>query len=218
MDMFLTIYEEVHGTKQYVHDVKFILSRDIRFRSKRVITNKVFVMVRFDDNEVDRQYKELYQLFESTVDLIGEQNDAFVYRLKLPTDVEELRRIRELVIEIKQSRWTFWRRWFERYYVKYHVNNGELARAQLIVERGLFSISIEQEELLYFSDVNMHKSLKERLLGYGDVTLLGNETTTKTLVLHNLLNVDRVSYQLNDLIQNLKKGIQRIEYIHTTGE
>ena len=51
------------------------------------------------------------------------------------------------MIEITQSKWTFWRRWF---IARYYFDEENL---RVHVERGWLSRTIDYEELLYFNDV-----------------------------------------------------------------
>ena len=118
-------------------------------------------------------------------------------------------------VEITQTKITFWRRWFTRYYLQIERDdNGVLIDSRIIVETGLLSRGEDDAPLAYYNEAVFFSSIKERLLGYGDITLYGTKDATKQqLTLHNIVNVKEVQNLLNRLIREHKGNVTRVEFL-----
>ncbi len=54
------------------------------------------------------------------------------------------------------------------------------------VVKGLFGKDIENFEMIRVQDIDVSQSLSERMLGVGDITISGADTSTPTIILRNI--------------------------------
>ncbi len=76
------------------------------------------------------------------------------------------------------------------------------------VQSGLVSRSIENVQLFRVHDVSLRQSLLGRLCGFGDVALLGTDSTAPALVLKGIDHPDHLYQELRGLIQQARQGGQ----------
>jgi uncharacterized membrane protein YdbT with pleckstrin-like domain len=72
-------------------------------------------------------------------------------------------------------------RWVQLRSTLYTISN-----QRVIVERGIFSKSIEEIDLRYVEDTRFFQTFLERILGIGNVTLVSSDKTTPTFVLYHI--------------------------------
>ncbi|MFN0198013.1 MAG: PH domain-containing protein [Planctomycetaceae bacterium] len=85
-----------------------------------------------------------------------------------------------------------------------------LTTQRLIIERGIFSQTIDQTELVRVDDVRIHKSLTDRILGLGSVEVISTDATDREIVIPGVTTLD----QLADSIRaRMKAARQRAVYV-----
>jgi uncharacterized membrane protein YdbT with pleckstrin-like domain len=98
--------------------------------------------------------------------------------------------------------------WIQSNNVKYLVTS-----QRVVVESGIFSRNIDTLELYLVNDIELEKPFGQRLLGTGNVTLIGQDQTNPTLRLVRLpLDVRTLYEQLRQDIEkckNLRRGYYR---------
>jgi Predicted membrane protein len=72
----------------------------------------------------------------------------------------------------------------------------QLTDRRLIVERGIFTKRREEIQLYRIRDISLKRNLIERMLKFGDITILSTDTSTPTYTLRNI----RDSVTISDLI------------------
>ena len=72
----------------------------------------------------------------------------------------------------------------------------QLTDRRLIVERGLFTKRREEIQLYRIRDISLKRNLFERMLKFGDITILSTDTSSPSYTLRNI----RDSVAISDLI------------------
>ncbi|MBO9599860.1 MAG: PH domain-containing protein [Cohnella sp.] len=72
----------------------------------------------------------------------------------------------------------------------------QLTDRRLIVERGIFTKRREEIQLYRIRDISLKRNLIERLLKFGDITILSTDSSSPTYTLKNI----RDSVAISDLI------------------
>ena len=106
--------------------------------------------------------------------------------------------------EREEILWSDRKRWLglPLSFTKYSVDQN-----RLYVKKGFFR-SEENETLLYrILDLNLKKSLGQKIFGVGTVTLFCSDQTNRTVVLKNIKHPDNVKNFLSDLIENKRNEL-----------
>lgn len=78
---------------------------------------------------------------------------------------------------------------------------------RLIVEKGLFTKRREEIQLYRIRDISLKRNLLERMLKFGDITILSTDTSSPTYTLKNI----RDSVAVSDLLSGAAEN-SRIKY------
>jgi uncharacterized membrane protein YdbT with pleckstrin-like domain len=90
--------------------------------------------------------------------------------------------------------------WIQSSNVKYLITS-----QRVVVESGIFSKNIAAVELYMINDIELEKPFGQRLMGSGNITLIGQDQTTPSLRLIRLpLNVRTLYEQLRQDIEKSK--------------
>jgi uncharacterized membrane protein YdbT with pleckstrin-like domain len=80
--------------------------------------------------------------------------------------------------------------------------NYRLTDRRLIVERGIFTKKREEIQLYRIRDISLKRNLIERLLKFGDITILSTDTSSPSYTLRNIRDSIRVSDLLGQASEN----------------
>ncbi|MBI4717913.1 MAG: PH domain-containing protein [Planctomycetes bacterium] len=86
-----------------------------------------------------------------------------------------------------------------------------LTSQRLFVERGILSQTVDQTELIRVDDVRIEKSLLNRMVGVGNVTLLTTDTTDRSVSLVGVAEPDRVAELVRNHMRTLRHGSLFVE-------
>lgn len=93
--------------------------------------------------------------------------------------------------------------WFPFSFTKYYVR-----RNRLYVERGLLN-SVQDQTLLYrIIDIQLRRSLAQKLFGTGTIMLVTKADMNRELLLENIRHPQRVNDFLSDLIEQVRREKQ----------
>lgn len=73
-----------------------------------------------------------------------------------------------------------------------------ITNERIKIVKGLFGKDIENFEMIRVQDIDVSQSLSERMLGIGDITIKGADTSTPTIILRNV-------HQPHDVYELLRK-------------
>lgn len=89
--------------------------------------------------------------------------------------------------------------WFPFSFTKYCVRKG-----RIFIDRGFFN-TIQDQTLLYrIIDIQMRRSLAQRIFGTGTVVLVTKADMSKEILLENIKHPQQVNDMLSDLIEDLR--------------
>ena len=80
-----------------------------------------------------------------------------------------------------------------------------LSNQRLWVQRGIFSQTIDQIELIRVDDLRMHKSLTDRLLGLGTIEVMSTDATDKQLRIIGIADPETVAESIRNNMRQLRK-------------
>ena len=80
-----------------------------------------------------------------------------------------------------------------------------LTSQRLFIERGIFSQTIDQTELIRIDDVSVAKSFFDRLLGLGTVTLLSTDISDRRVVIDGIDAPDQLAEAVRTHMRTLRK-------------
>ncbi|MEX1029475.1 MAG: PH domain-containing protein [Paenibacillaceae bacterium] len=78
----------------------------------------------------------------------------------------------------------------------------KITDTRLIVEKGVFTKKREEIRLFRIRDISLKRSLMERILKMGDITLQTTDTTSPMYTLRNLKNSIEVADILGEAVEN----------------
>ncbi|MFC5530216.1 PH domain-containing protein [Cohnella yongneupensis] len=78
----------------------------------------------------------------------------------------------------------------------------QLTDRRLIVERGLFTKRREEIQLYRIRDISLKRNLLERMMNFGDITILSTDTSSPTYTLKNIRNSVKISDLLSQAAEN----------------
>jgi len=88
----------------------------------------------------------------------------------------------------------------------------KITDTRLIVEKGVFTKKREEIRLFRIRDISLKRSLMERIMKMGDITLQTTDTTTPTYTLRNLKNSVHVADILGEAIENSRIKHKAFEF------
>ncbi|GBG11266.1 hypothetical protein PAT3040_06062 [Paenibacillus agaridevorans] len=80
----------------------------------------------------------------------------------------------------------------------------KLTDRRLIVEKGVFTKRREEIQLYRIRDVSLKRNLFERILKFGDITIVSTDTSTPSYTLRNVRNSVHVSDLLGHATENAR--------------
>lgn len=86
-----------------------------------------------------------------------------------------------------------------------------LTTERLFIERGIFSRTIDQTELIRVDDVRMRKSLFDRLFGLGTVTIVSTDSTDADLEVQGISEPESVAEAIRTQMRSLRRGSLYVE-------
>lgn len=90
--------------------------------------------------------------------------------------------------------------WFPITFTKYTVRKG-----RIYVDRGLFN-SVQDQTLLYrITDIQLRRSLPQKIFGTGTVVLVAKADMTSEIFLENIKNPQQVNDLFADMIEEARK-------------
>jgi hypothetical protein len=205
-----SLFSSIGSQKLYEGTFKVRPNGLMRFLHESPELDKVdVVFVRRGQNK--EEYNVLQCVGSTKAKFIEPHKGKYGYEIQLTEDQLNC------VVPLRQTLWTFWQQWFVKYKLQWYFDKDDkLSRIRLQVIYGLFNRRAEFEELLYFNDVTALRSLKGRILGYGDIIIRGHDNSTKTLYINNIVDARDVASRLNDVIHDLKsENVGRHEWIPT---
>ena len=111
---------------------------------------------------------------------------------------------------------------FQRFLTAIHMNFTEyqITKDELIIKRGLLFQRVNSIELYLLKDPDMTRSLYQRLLGIGTITVVVDSHSTSNragerLFIRNIRNVEKVRKLLRDSIEDdvMERGITYIDRV-----
>src|SRR5262245_33185283 len=89
--------------------------------------------------------------------------------------------------------------------IETHAIRWVLTTERLQVIRGLLSRSTEEVELTRVRDVSYERSLPQRALGIGTVSVVGTDATTPTVVLHDVEEPEAVKEMIRQAVRDQRR-------------
>ncbi len=86
-----------------------------------------------------------------------------------------------------------------------------LTDQRLFIERGVFSQTIDQIELIRVDDVRLRKKFVDRLLGLGSVELLTTDTSDSHLIIEGIRNPEEIAEHVRTRMRELRSRSLFIE-------
>ncbi len=86
-----------------------------------------------------------------------------------------------------------------------------LSDERLFIDRGLFSQTIDQTELIRVDDVRVRKSFSNRMLGLGSVEVLSTDLTDQTVLIEGITEAEEVAEAIRTRMRGLRKKSLFIE-------
>jgi len=80
-----------------------------------------------------------------------------------------------------------------------------LTTQRLFIERGLFSQTIDQTELIRVDDVQLRKTFVDRLLGLGTVAILSTDASDRQTLIEGVANPEAVAEAIRSRMRALRK-------------
>ena len=111
---------------------------------------------------------------------------------------------------------------FQRFLTTIHMNftDYQITKDELIIKKGLLFQRVNSIELYLLKDPDMTRSLYQRLLGIGTITVVIDSHSTSNragerLFIKNIRNVDKVRKLLRDSIEDdvMERGITYIDRV-----
>jgi membrane protein YdbS with pleckstrin-like domain len=86
-----------------------------------------------------------------------------------------------------------------------------LSNERLFIDRGLFSQTIDQTELIRVDDVRVRKSFSNRILGLGSVEILSTDVTDRSILIQGIERAEDVAEAIRVRMRTLRKKSLFIE-------
>ena len=206
----VSLFSSIGSNKLYEGTFKVRPNGLMRFLHESPGLDKVDIVF-LQRGQNREEYNVLQCVGSARAEFIESHKGKYGYEIQLTEDQMSH------VVPLRQTLWTFWQQWFIKYKLQWHFDEHDgLNRISLEVVYGLLNRRSEFEELLYFNDVTALRSLKERILGYGDIIIRGHDNSTKILYINNIVDAGDVATRLNNVIHTLKSNnVGRHEWIPT---
>ena len=91
------------------------------------------------------------------------------------------------------------RLWFPLSFTKYYIKNG-----RIYMDKGLLNTTSDQTLLYRITDIQMKRSLGQKIFGTGTVTLVSNVDANPKLHLQNIKHPHEVYDRISDLIEEAR--------------
>ena len=76
---------------------------------------------------------------------------------------------------------------------------------RLFIERGIFSRTIDQTELIRVDDVRVYKTFLDRLFGLGSVAVVSTDATDRETVMEGIFEPDRVAEAIRSHMRSMRR-------------
>ncbi|NOX58870.1 MAG: PH domain-containing protein [Planctomycetes bacterium] len=86
-----------------------------------------------------------------------------------------------------------------------------LTDQRLFVERGIFSQTIDQSELIRVDDVRLRKKFTDRIFGLGSIELLTTDTSDRGLIIEGVANPEKIAEHIRTRMRELRSRSLFIE-------
>ena len=88
-----------------------------------------------------------------------------------------------------------------------------LTTQRLFIERGLFSRTVDQTELIRVDDVRLHKSLLNRIFGVGTIVAVTTDATDPEVTLSGIADAESVAEAIRQNTRTLRRKSLYVEHI-----
>lgn len=86
-----------------------------------------------------------------------------------------------------------------------------LTTQRLFIERGILNRTIDQTELIRVDDVRLHKTLFDRIMGLGSVTIVSTDATDQETLLEGIYEPEKVAEAIRTHMRTLRRKSLFIE-------
>ncbi|MEK6675244.1 MAG: PH domain-containing protein [Planctomycetota bacterium] len=88
-----------------------------------------------------------------------------------------------------------------------------LTNQRLIIERGIFSQTIDQTELIRVDDVRIYKSITDRLFGLGTIAIISTDATDRVVTIAGIPSPDQLADQIRSNMRRLRQKSLYVEQL-----
>jgi len=92
-----------------------------------------------------------------------------------------------------------------RVWLKVIDHRYRLTTQRLFIDRGIFSRTIDQTELIRVDDVRLYKSFMDRLFGLGSVAIISTDATDREIVIEGITKPDEVAESIRTRMRSLRR-------------
>jgi len=92
--------------------------------------------------------------------------------------------------------------WIQSSNIKYLITS-----QRVVVESGIFSKNIAAVELYMINDIELEKPFGQRLMGSGNITLIGQDQSTPSL------RLERLPLDVRKLYEQLRQDIEKSKFV-----
>lgn len=92
-----------------------------------------------------------------------------------------------------------------RVWLKVIDHRYRLTTQRLFIERGIFSRTIDQTELIRVDDVRLYKSFMDRLVGLGSVAIISTDATDREIVIEGITDPDEVAESIRTRMRIMRR-------------
>ncbi|WEK55894.1 MAG: PH domain-containing protein [Candidatus Cohnella colombiensis] len=93
----------------------------------------------------------------------------------------------------------------------------QITERRVIIERGIFTKRREEIQLYRIRDLSLKRNLLERILKFGDITILSTDTTSPQYTLRNIRESVRISDLLSSSIETARLKYRAMELTEVQG-
>ena len=88
-----------------------------------------------------------------------------------------------------------------------------LTTQRLFIERGIFSRTTDQTELIRVDDVRLYKSFVNRLVGLGSVAIISTDATDREIVIEGIAEADEVAESIRTRMRIMRRKSLFLEHL-----
>lgn len=92
-----------------------------------------------------------------------------------------------------------------RVFVRILGNKYRLTSQRLFIERGIFSQTVDQTELIRVDDVRIYKSMLDRVFGLGTVAILSTDATDREVRIEGIGESERVAESIRSRMRAMRR-------------